>query len=86
MNTRNHITSTSFCANVNRHVTMLGKFGDAKVLAVEGSTGEGDAQEHAFLALLERLLVGRLAHLLQERNKVLGVVAVATTQLIRRAI
>lgn len=65
---------------------MLGKLGDVKVLAVVGSTGKGDTQEHAFLALLERLLISCLTHLLQERNKVLRVVVVAPTQFVRRAI
>jgi len=68
-----------------RSLTILGQFGDSEVLSVVGSSGQGDTKDQALLSTLELLRVGGIADLLQERDKVLGVVVMSSTQLVRGA-
>lgn len=65
-----------------RVLTVFSKLGDGKVLSVEWSSRERDTEDKALLSWLERLFVGGLAHLFQERDKVLGIVGVSTTQVV----
>lgn len=63
-------------------ITIVRKLGDKKVVAMERTSGQSNAQDQPLLLVFQDLGIGCISHLLQKRDKVLRIVIMTTSLLI----